>query len=692
MFEKILIANRGEIACRIINTCRHMGISTVAVFSEADAEALHVKLADESCCIGEPAPAGSYLRIDKLLDAAKVRNAQAIHPGYGFLSENAEFARKCFQSGITFIGPSAEAIELMGAKDKAKAVMEQAGVAVVPGYFGAEQSQKFLLSEAEKIGYPLMIKAVFGGGGKGMRVVQKEEKFEDALRSAQNEARKAFGDERVMLERFVSEPRHIEFQIFGDQHGNVMHLFERDCSPQRRHQKIVEESPSLFLDQKLREKMAEAAVAAAKAVNYTGAGTIEFIVANDSSFYFMEMNTRLQVEHPVTELITGLDLVEWQLRIAAGEKLPLKQSKIKQNGHAIEARIYAENPETGFLPSTGTLHRLVFPETEEINHESAPEAGISASSVRIDTGVEEGDEISIHYDPMIAKLIVHADSRKNAIQTMRSALAHTAVLGVETNLGFLQKIMSDPDFEASQVDTLFVDSKLESLLESKEDSADWIYRASAISCFLEDSLQAEKNAQNAFDPWSPWNKLSNWRVGGCEPYRVQLRNHKGEETEINFACDKNTFKIINAKETISVSVIKNGNLLELNWNNENSEESGSHLLVLHHDKQLLLAVHEHGRSFFTRLDPLSFKKKEVSGEFRLSAPMPGNVIRVLVKAGERVSRGQQLLVMEAMKMEHTIVAPSDGIVEKVHYNVGDLVQNEAELIKFSQLGISTGSP
>ena len=362
MFDKILIANRGEIACRIIRTCRGMGVRTVAVFSNADANALHVQLANEACHIGESAPAESYLRIENLLYAAKKHFAQAIHPGYGFLSENAEFAQQCSQSGIVFIGPSVEAIEQMGAKDQAKRVMESVGVPVVPGYKGHEQNPDFLHAEAEKIGYPIMIKAVLGGGGKGMRVVLRQKDFPDALESVRSEAQNAFGDDRVLIECFVSGPRHIEFQIFGDMHGNVIHLFERDCSLQRRHQKIVEESPSPFLDEKLRSKMAVAAVSAAKAIKYTGAGTVEFIVGENRKFFFMEMNTRLQVEHPVTEMITGLDLVEWQLRIATGEKLPLSQKSVKQKGHAIETRIYAENPEIGFLPSIGVLQGVVFPD------------------------------------------------------------------------------------------------------------------------------------------------------------------------------------------------------------------------------------------------------------------------------------------------------------------------------------------
>ncbi len=684
MFEKILIANRGEIACRIIRTCRRMGIRTVAVYSEADAGALHVQLADEACCIGKSAPAGSYLRIGNVLDAAKKHGAQAIHPGYGFLSENAEFARQCSKSRIVFIGPSVEAIEQMGAKDQAKCVMENAGVPVVPGYKGAEQSPEFLHAEAEKIGYPLMIKAVLGGGGKGMRVVRKQTDFTEALESARNEARNAFGDDRVLLECFVSGPRHIEFQIFGDQHGNVIHLFERDCSLQRRHQKIIEESPSPFLDEKLRSKMANAAVAAAKAVKYTGAGTVEFIVGDDRKFFFMEMNTRLQVEHPVTEMISGLDLVEWQLRVAAGEKLPLTQHEVNQTGHAIEARIYAENPETGFLPSIGTLHRLAFPDIFHKVKKIEDNNSQSWSSIRIDSGVEQGGEISIHYDPLIAKLVVHADSRKQAIRTMQTALAQSGVLGVETNLGFLQSILQHPYFDAGKMDTLFVDSNLESLLEENQDSVDWVCWGTAIACLLKDYAESETKAQESMEPCSPWNSLNNWRTGFPEPHRVQLRNQQGTETEVMIIKENNSFRILNETEGILVTVSRHGDLLDLSWNSSGLEEYGHHLLVLSHESQLL-AVHEDGRTLFTRLDPLAYEKSEEVSDFRLSAPMPGNVIRVLVKAGDEVNSGQPLLVMEAMKMEHTIVAPANGIVEEVLFQPGDLVQNDAKLVEFSLL-------
>ncbi|MCH2267003.1 MAG: acetyl/propionyl/methylcrotonyl-CoA carboxylase subunit alpha [SAR324 cluster bacterium] len=684
MFEKILIANRGEIACRIIRTCRRMGIRTVAVYSEADAGALHVQLADEACCIGKSAPAESYLRIGNVLDAAKKHGAQAIHPGYGFLSENAEFARQCSKSRIVFIGPSAEAIEQMGAKDQAKCVMENAGVPVVPGYKGAEQSPEFLHAEAEKIGYPLMIKAVLGGGGKGMRVVRKQTDFTEALESARNEARNAFGDDLVLLECFVSGPRHIEFQIFGDQHGNVIHLFERDCSLQRRHQKIIEESPSPFLDDELRSSMAEAAVAAAKAVKYTGAGTVEFIVGDDRGFFFMEMNTRLQVEHPVTEMISGLDLVEWQLRVAADEKLPLTQHEVNQTGHAIEARIYAENPETGFLPSIGTLQRLALPETFQKIKNKEDNNSQSWSSIRIDSGVEQGGEISIHYDPLIAKLVVHADSRKQAIRTMQTALAQSGVLGVETNLGFLQSILQHPYFDAGKMDTLFVDSNLESLLEENQDSVDWVCWGTAIACLLKDYAESETKAQESMEPCSPWNSLNNWRTGFPEPHRVQLRNQQGTETEVMIIKENNSFRILNETEGILVTVSRHGDLLDLSWNSSGLEEYGHHLLVLSHESQLL-AVHEDGRTLFTRLDPLTYEQSEDVSDFRLSAPMPGNVIRVLVKAGDEVSSGQPLLVLEAMKMEHTIVAPANGIVEEVLFQPGDLVQNDAKLVEFSLL-------
>ncbi|MFL2808489.1 MAG: acetyl/propionyl/methylcrotonyl-CoA carboxylase subunit alpha [bacterium] len=677
MFEKILISNRGEIACRIIRTCRKMGIQTVAVYSDADESALHVQLADETCYIGESPPSESYLRIENILDAAKKHGAQSIHPGYGFLSENAEFARRCSKAGIIFVGPSVEVIEQMGAKDQAKLVMETAGVPVVSGYKGADQSPDILHTEAKKIGYPLMIKAVFGGGGKGMRVVRKHQEFPEALELARSEARNTVGDDRVLLEKFISGPRHIEFQIFGDQHGNTVHLFERDCSLQRRYQKIIEESPSSFLDDDLRSRMSDTAVAAAKAVKYEGAGTVEFIVGDDRRFYFIEMNTRLQVEHPVTEMITGLDLVEWQLRVAAGEKLPLTQEAICQTGQAIEARIYSENPAIGFLPSIGTLHRLAFPKLNKNNDSTR-------TTIRIDTGIVEGGEISRHYDPMIAKLIVHAESREEAISEMRFALAQSGVLGVATNLGLLESIMQHPDFQSGETNTLFVDSKLESLLPSNKAPADWICWGTAIFCLLQDFADSSNKANKSLEPFSPWNRHINWRAGSEEPYRIRLLSRQGTETEIQILEENNTFRILQENIEISVTVSTHGNSLDLTWNNSGLEKYGEHLLVLSHESQLL-AVYENGRTFFTRSDPLSFEMIEEVNDYRLCSPMPGNVIRVLVKAGEEVSSGQPLLVMEAMKMEHTIVAPADGVVEEVLFQPGDLVKNDEILVEFSLL-------
>jgi len=682
MFDKILIANRGEIACRIIRTCRSMGVRTVAVFSDSDAKALHVQHADEACNIGGSVPSKSYLRIEKLINAAKKHGAQAIHPGYGFLSENAEFARMCSQSGIVFIGPSVEAIEIMGAKDQSKIVMENAGVPIVPGYKGAEQSPDFLHAKAEKIGYPIVIKAVLGGGGKGMRAVLRHKDFPDALESAKSEARTAFGDDQVLLELFVSQARHIEFQIFGDLHGNVIHLFERDCTLQRRHQKIIEESPSPILDEKLRSKMAEKAVLAAKTVKYTGAGTVEFVVGKNQKFFFIEMNTRLQVEHPVTEMIAGLDLVEWQLRIAAGEKIPLSQKNVKQKGHAIETRIYAENTATGFLPSIGILKRLVFPETFKRKKKRGDDGTQYRSSVRIDTGVEEGCEISFHYDPLIAKLVVHADSRNNAISLMQSSLAHFGVIGLETNLGFLQTIFRHPDFNAAKVDTMFVDSNFESLLEENQRSVDWVCWGTAIFCLLEDFAESEKKDEESMVHCSPWNCLDNWRTGVKEPHRVLLGNLYGVETEVRIIKENNSFRILNEIEDILVSVTQNGDLINLTWNNKELQEFGRHLLVLRYDSQIM-AVYENGRNYFTRQDPLGFEQNEEEVNSRLLAPMPGNIIRVHVIDGEKVIAGQPLLVMEAMKMEYTIIAPSDGIVEQVLFQNGDLVTNDAELIKFS---------
>ncbi|MCG8432885.1 MAG: acetyl-CoA carboxylase biotin carboxylase subunit, partial [Gammaproteobacteria bacterium] len=447
MFDKILIANRGEIACRIIHTCSRLNIKTVAIYSEADRDALHTQLADEAYCIGGARAAESYLNMDVIIETAKQAGAKAVHPGFGFLSENADFVSRCKSAGLVFIGPEADTIAKMGSKSESKALMEKAGVPVVPGYHGDNQETGFLEKEAKKIGYPLMIKASAGGGGKGMRIVNSQKDFSAALEGARREAKNAFGDDRVLLERYVEQPRHIEFQIFGDSKGNVIHLFERECSIQRRYQKIVEESPSAFLDDNLRRQMGAAAVAAAEAVGYINAGTVEFIVGADRGFYFMEMNTRLQVEHPVTEKVTGLDLVEWQLRVATGEPLPLQQDEIDRDGHAIEVRLYAENPERDFLPVTGTVQRFAMPEQHR--------------HFRVDSGISDGDEISIHYDPMIAKLIVWDHDREKCRQRLQRVLAGTAVFGLTTNLKLLRAIAGNKTFASGKFDTGFINQELE---------------------------------------------------------------------------------------------------------------------------------------------------------------------------------------------------------------------------------------
>src|SRR4051812_5459807 len=507
MFGKILIANRGEIACRVIRTCRRLAIRTVAVHSSIDARALHVELADEAYLIGGPRPAESYLRGDRIIEVARSCGAEAIHPGYGFLSENEEFARAVEAAGLVFIGPTPEAIEKMGLKDRAKVIMEKAGVPVVPGYHGESQDDRLLASKAQMIGYPLLIKAVAGGGGKGMRLVGAANEFDAQLAAARREAKNAFGDEAVLLERFVQGPHHIEFQVFGDTHGNYVHLFERECSIQRRHQKVLEETPSPFVDDLMRHEMGEAAVAAAHAIAYRGAGTIEFIVGQDRRFFFMEMNTRLQVEHPVTEMITGEDLVEWQLRVAAGEPLPLMQAEIHCAGHAIEVRLCAENPDNGFLPETGRIAALRAPSPSE--------------EVRLDTGVREGDEVSVFYDPMIAKLIAWGSDRDEAARRLQAALAQTALLGVKTNLAFLERVVRHPAFLRGETDTAFIERHRGELLAGGGTPPIEALVAASARVFLDERRgQASAGA-------SPWNDTSGWRVN--QPARREIELAAGAE-------------------------------------------------------------------------------------------------------------------------------------------------------------------
>jgi 3-methylcrotonyl-CoA carboxylase alpha subunit len=661
VFAKLLIANRGEIACRVIATARRLGIRTVAVYSDADRDARHVMVACEARRIGPPAARESYLNSEAILAAAMASGAEAIHPGYGFLSENEAFARACKQAGIVFVGPAPEAIAAMGDKSAAKALMEKAGVPLVPGYHGAEQDAARLEREAQRIGYPVLIKASAGGGGKGMRMVRAAAEFKAALEGAQREAQSAFGDPRVLIERYLERPRHIDVQVFGDSHGNVLHLFERDCSVQRRHQKVLEEAPAPGMTEKRRREMGAAAVAAAKAIRYTGAGTVEFIAEQDGKFYFMEMNTRLQVEHPVTEMITGLDLVEWQLRVAAGEPLPAKQSELAISGHAIEARIYAEDPERGFLPATGRLAHLRFPQP--------------SPQLRVDTGVEPGAEITPWYDPMIAKLIVHGADRKDALARLAAALAEVEIAGPATNVAFLRRLAACRAFREADLDTGLIERSRSELFAAGGAIADEALAAAAFAeLALEEELSRER-ARASSDPYSPWDRVDGWRLNLGSHHSFVFRD--GE-----------------ARHEVSVDFRDSG--LRLRIAQREFAFAGERLA----DETLLL-----------RLDGRTFKARAVrsgrdwhlytdAGQYRLAledelhgaeleetvaslaAPMPGKVIAVLVKAGAKVEKGAPLLILEAMKMEHTITAPRDGEVKELFFNTGDQVSEGAELLRF----------
>ena len=636
MFKKILIANRGEIACRVIQTCRRLGIATVAVYSDPDRHALHVEMADEAVHIGPARAADSYLNAERILAAAKQTGAQAVHPGYGFLSENEDFARACAKAGIVFIGPTPEAIELMGSKSAAKSLMEKAGVPITPGYHGDDQDPKKLEAEAKRCGYPLVIKAVAGGGGKGMRVVREAAEFKAALEGARREAKAAFGDDRVLIERYLDQPRHIEFQVFGDNHGNVVHLFERECSLQRRFQKVLEETPSPFLDPEMRRKMGEAAVAAAKAVKYVNAGTIEFIVGSDRSFYFMEMNTRLQVEHPVTEETTGQDLVEWQLIVASGGKLPLTQDQIKQKGHAVEVRLYAENPDKGFLPATGRLEVFHTP----LSGDSQPK------QVRVDTGVRDGDDISIFYDPMIAKITVTGKDRAEAIAHLGTALSGTAVFGLATNLPLLRGIARHPEFASGKFDTGFIDRELKTLLARPG------LTPAVLAAAATDVLVPEPG-----DPWS----ADGWRLGGSPGVRFVAREQDGTAHPFNLRMESGELT------------------LELDGVVHTLADQGGICICAGDERQILMAD---GVAYnFTLTSPYAPKGSRVADEAAHPlSPMPGRVVAVHVKAGDRVEPGQALMVLEGMKMEYTVKATVAGTIEKVLHAEGAMVDAEAALV------------
>ena len=664
MFDKILIANRGEIACRVIKTARRLGIRTVAVYSEADAGARHVALADEAYPIG-PSPARqSYLVVEKIINAAKRSGAQAIHPGYGFLSENAGFAEACAQAGIVFIGPPPSAIRAMGSKSAAKALMESSGVPLVPGYHGADQDPAVLAAAAERIGYPVLIKASAGGGGKGMRIVESAAGFAAALASAKREASSSFGDDQVLVEKYLTKPRHIEIQVFADSHGNIVSLFERDCSIQRRHQKVVEEAPAPFMAPERRRSMGEAACAAARAIGYVGAGTVEFIAEGDA-FYFMEMNTRLQVEHPVTEAITGQDLVEWQLRVAAGGTLPLSQDQLSISGHAIEVRIYAEDPARDFLPSIGTLAHL-----------RAPEEG---PHVRVDTGIRAGDTISVHYDPMIAKLIVWDQDRPAAVRRLRRALADYEIVGVTTNIGFLAAIAAHPAFAAAELDTGFIGRHGADLFPAPRPASAEVLAAAALRVLRDRQAAVEAAALASNDPWSPWNLATAWRMNG-DGYQdlvfrdgeteISLRAHPRRDGGCVLDLPEGPVELGRMVEqdcavSFTMAGVKFGTRVV---------RRGDEFTIIHGGVNHRLVL----------IDPLAPSRTESVGGGKLTAPMPGRITQVLTKAGAEVERGTALLVLEAMKMEHTIAAPADGTIETVRYAVGDLVEEGAELIVFAQ--------
>lgn len=664
MFNRVLIANRGEIACRVIRTCRRLGIHTIAVYSEADADAQHVRLADEAWPIGGPRPADSYLRSDAILDVAKRSGAQAIHPGYGFLSENTAFARACTEAGIAFIGPRPESIDAMGSKAAAKALMEQHTVPLVPGYHGENQDAGFLAEQARHTGFPLMIKAAAGGGGKGMRIVRSEKEFADALASAQREAANAFGDTRVILERYVEHPRHIEFQVFGDSHGNVIHLNERECSAQRRYQKVLEETPSPFLTPERRKAMGEAAVAAAQAVNYVGAGTVEFIVGQDGEFFFMEMNTRLQVEHPVTEETLGLDLVEWQLRIAAGEALPLRQDQVHAHGHAIEVRLYAEDPEQNFLPGSGKLLRLRLP--------------AASRHVRIDGGVIEGDTVTIFYDPMIAKLIVHDRDRAQALQRLREALATCEIAGPKSNIAFLERLARHPVVVEGRIDTGYLDRHLDEFLAGDAAPSDAVLFAAATAALLHDERAVATAAQHNTDPFSPWASADAWRVGHAGK-RIIALSLREQRYEVEAHGHDGYYQLRHGDATCDVHGARHdGETLSARFNDEALR------LPLRADAQRVLLHNAEGyRHTLARAAAFAWESKQGSGGNQIIAPMPGRIVLVKAKPGDTVEEGQELLVMEAMKMELALKAPRAGTIENVSAAQGDFVEADTVLVRFA---------
>ncbi len=662
MFDTVLIANRGEIACRVIDTCRRLGVRTVAVFSDADAGARHVRMADDAHHIGPAQAVDSYLNIARIVKAAQNSGAQAIHPGYGFLSENADFADAVAGAGLTLIGPPASAMRAMGSKAAAKALMGRAGVPLVPGYHGAAQDFATLVAEAAKIGFPVLIKASAGGGGRGMRIVEHAGALEDALQGAAREAHAAFGDGRLLIERYLTRPRHIEIQVFADTHGNTISLFERDCSIQRRHQKVIEEAPAPGLTPEQRQLMGQAAVAAAQAVGYVGAGTVEFI-AEDGAFYFMEMNTRLQVEHPVTEFITGQDLVEWQLRVASGEPLPLLAHQLGITGHAIETRIYAEDPARGFLPSIGRIAHLRQPAT--------------SVHVRVDTGVREGDAITPYYDAMIAKLVVWGEDRAAALRHLRAALSAYEVVGVQTNLDLLRAIAAEADFAAAELDTGFI-NRHPALLAPNDASVSWRSRPILAAAAL--AARADRQAGQpgpACDPWSPWNASDSWRMN-AEGYEDLLLNHGKADIAVRLQALGDGAWTLHTPDGVS-TVTQTGSPGEMRL----VVDGAPHRLRVVRTPDAIVVIEEGRNTSFCAIDPLAPPPAAAAEGDRLTAPIPARVSRIMVTPGDQVQRGTPLLVLEAMKMELTMQAPAPGIVASIRHAVGDMVQEGEELVTFA---------
>ncbi|KAJ3075460.1 Methylcrotonoyl-CoA carboxylase subunit alpha, mitochondrial [Podochytrium sp. JEL0797] len=675
LFNKILIANRGEIAIRVMRTANRLGVKTVAVFSEADRDALFVKMADEAYLIGPAASADSYLRMDKILEVAKRSNAQAIHPGYGFLSENHAFATAVEKAGISFIGPPAQAIIDMGSKSASKEIMLNAGVPCVPGYHGAEQDPAHLKSEADKMGYPVLIKAVKGGGGKGMRIVEKESEFYEMLESSKREATKSFGDDAVLVEKYITRPRHVEVQVFADTQGNAVYLFERDCSVQRRHQKVLEEAPAPGLSPELRADLGAKAVAAAKAVNYVGAGTVEFILDTDTNqFYFMEMNTRLQVEHPITEMITNTDLVEWQLQVASGNPVPKLQDELKIDGWAFEARIYAENPDNNFMPDTGPLHHLSFP--------------TASSSVRIETGVQQGDTVSVHYDPMISKLVVKGSDRTEALRVLRKALGEFEVVGLNTNIEFLKRLASHQEFIDGNVETGFIPKFYNDLFPPIPATPPTTLAHAALSLY---SAILPPTLQPTPDPWtipSVAGFRMNTQSGSTRTIRF-VENGK-EVTVAVTLCNKGqgTYNILvtsaEGKKTVfnGVRVIKYDRL------------DGGMVIADIGDRRVKGRVVKEGEekvhvfsegaktTLHLAADPAIVSHASMGAVGSVKTPMPCKISSVSAKAGDKVTKGQSLMILEAMKMEHVIKSPKDGVIKRVHYNVGDIVGEGKVLVSF----------